>query len=65
MGLRGHSGIGHEYVTADLGERRLHSVVQWRRKPVNTEQFLPLPITAKLLDRAEAGDEEQGEGEFL
>ena len=57
------SEITLEYVTADLEASVLSGVVE--QKPVNTEPFSLLPIAAKLLDRAEAGDKEQSEGEFF
>lgn len=50
-------------MTADLEASVLSGVVE--QKPVNTEPFSLLPIAAKLLDRAEAGDKEQSEGEFF
>ena len=37
----------------------------WEQKLVNMEPFSLLPIAAKLLDRAEAGDKEQSEGGFF
>ena len=50
-------------MTADLEASVLSGVVE--QKPVNTEPFSLLPIAAKLLDRTEAGDKEQSEGEVF
>lgn len=49
-------------MTADLEVSLLSGMVE--QKPVNTEPF-SLPIAAKFLDRAEAGDKEQSEEEFF